>query len=58
HTCDQLEERLRRHISSHKGFTGKVTDWKIVYHESFANKMEAFAREIQVKAWKSRKRSN
>ena len=45
HTCDQLEERLRRHISSHKGFTGTVPDWKIVYYESFTNKLEAFARE-------------
>ncbi|MCB9019399.1 MAG: GIY-YIG nuclease family protein [Chitinophagales bacterium] len=21
HTCDQIEERLRKHLSNHKGFT-------------------------------------
>ncbi|MGY6522384.1 MAG: GIY-YIG nuclease family protein [Mongoliitalea sp.] len=24
HTCDILEDRLRRHLSNHKGFTGKL----------------------------------
>ncbi|WP_317208026.1 hypothetical protein [Mongoliitalea daihaiensis] len=43
-------------MSNHKGFTGKVPHWKTVYYESFANKLEAFARERQVKSWKSRKK--
>ncbi len=55
HTLD-LPERLRKHNTNHKGFTGKTSDWKIFYSEQFATKSEAFAREREVKAWKSRKR--
>jgi putative endonuclease len=53
-TCDDLEERLRKHNSHHKGFTGKTNDWKLVYFESFKTKEEAYARERQIKGWKSR----
>ncbi len=37
-TGDDINERLRRHISKHKGFTSKATDWKIVYTETFTDK--------------------
>ena len=53
HTGD-LVERLRKHNSNHKGFTGKIGDWKIVYQESFVDKTSAYAREREVKSWKSR----
>ncbi|MBL7811480.1 MAG: GIY-YIG nuclease family protein, partial [Bacteroidetes bacterium] len=56
YTCDELAERLRKHNSNHKGFTGSQADWKIVYSEAFSSKTEAYARERQVKSWKSRKR--
>ena len=56
-TCDELKERVRKHNSNHKkGFTGMVSDWKVVYAESFETKEEAFAREREVKKWKSRKK--
>jgi putative endonuclease len=55
HTGDKLEQRLRRHISNHKGFTGVVNDWKIVYTELFGSKKEAYKREREVKNWKSHK---
>ena len=55
HSSD-LEERLRRHNSNHKGWTGKANDWKIVYSEEFAAKDLALFREHEVKKWKSRKR--
>jgi len=51
-----LEERLRKHNSNHKGFTGKADDWEIVYFEKFENKTDAYAREREVKKWKSRKK--
>ncbi|MEY5047553.1 MAG: hypothetical protein RLZZ175_912 [Bacteroidota bacterium] len=35
HTSN-LVERLRKHNSNHKGFTGKASDWEIVYSEQFA----------------------
>ncbi|MBL7870279.1 MAG: GIY-YIG nuclease family protein, partial [Cyclobacteriaceae bacterium] len=33
HTTEPIEERLRKHNSNHKGFTGKFQDWKIVFIE-------------------------
>ena len=50
-----LEERLRRHLSNHKGFTGKTKDWEVVYTESFGSKAEAYSREREIKSKKSRK---
>ena len=38
HIGDNLLERLRKHNSNHKGYTGKVGDWQIVYKESFVTK--------------------
>ncbi len=55
HTADELSERLRKHLSNHKGFTAKAKDW-IVYTETFDNKQQAYQREREVKGWKSRKR--
>ncbi|MGB0424983.1 MAG: hypothetical protein ACPGED_11680 [Flavobacteriales bacterium] len=34
-TAGSLEERLRKHNSNHKGFTGTTSDWRIVHHEEF-----------------------
>ncbi len=56
HTCDDLSERLRKHNSNHKGFTGVNVDWKVVYFESFPDKSTAYKREREVKSWKSRKK--
>ncbi len=55
HTADDLVERIRKHNSNHKGFTGGIGDWTLVYQEQFLTKSEAYARERKVKAWKSRK---
>ena len=54
HTND-LESRLTKHLTKHKGFTGRVSDWHIVYYETFENKTEAYARERSIKKRKSRK---
>ena len=56
HTSEELDERLRKHLSNHKGFTSKTKDWEIVYFEEFSNKSEAYRREIHIKAWKSKVR--
>ena len=55
HTGDDIAERLRKHNSNHDGFTGKFDDWKIRHIEDFYHKVDAYKRERQVKAWKSRK---
>jgi len=56
HTTEVIEERLRKHNSNHKGFTGKFADWVVVYTESFSSKQLAYTREREVKNWKSRKK--
>ncbi|GAB4091646.1 hypothetical protein GCM10028786_05720 [Flaviaesturariibacter terrae] len=55
-TCDAMQERIRRHNSNHKGFTGASADWEIVYQEEQPDGKAAFARERELKSWKSRKR--
>lgn len=54
-TGDALSERLRKHISNHKGFTGSYSDWEVKYRECYTDKASAWKREKQVKNWKSRK---
>lgn len=56
YTGDALGERLRKHNSNHKGFTGKSGDWKIVHAEAYPTKKEASERERRIKSWKSRKK--
>lgn len=56
HTTEPMEERLRKHKSKHKGFTGKSVDWVVVYTESYSTKSLAYSREREVKGWKSRRR--
>jgi putative endonuclease len=54
-TCDDLSQRLRRHNSNHKGYTGKTADWRLLYKEPFETIRLARIRERQIKRWKSRK---
>ncbi|ERJ57898.1 GIY-YIG nuclease family protein [Sphingobacterium paucimobilis] len=49
-----LVERLRRHNSYSKGYTGRAKDWVVVYREAFADKSAAMEREGAIKSWKSR----
>jgi putative endonuclease len=53
-TGNEIVERLRKHNSNHKGFTGKTGDWRIVYSEKFNEKKVAMRREKEVKGWKSK----
>jgi len=46
--------RLKKHLANHRGFTGIVKDWKVVYTEEFQNKKDAMLREKEIKNWKSR----
>ena len=49
-----VEERLKKHLSNHKGYTAKTKDWIIVYTEVFENKKQALRREKAIKNWKSK----
>ena len=57
-STSNLEERIKKHNSNHKGFTGGVGDWQVVYQENYKSKSEATQREMQIKKWKSRKMIN
>ena len=50
-----VEDRLQKHLANHKGFTGKVSDWKIAYTELYNDKKCAMDRETEIKRWKSKK---
>ncbi|MCJ0741193.1 GIY-YIG nuclease family protein [Pedobacter montanisoli] len=54
-STSDLEKRLAKHNTNHKGFTGGAGDWKIVYFEGFGTREASLAREQQIKSWKSRK---
>ena len=56
YTTEPIEERIRKHNSYHDGFTGKYHDWVLAYSEEFNSIELAYARERQVKAWKSARR--
>jgi GIY-YIG catalytic domain len=47
-------ERIRRHNSKHKGFTGSKADWVLKYFEEYTSKSEALRKEKQIKNWKCR----
>ena len=51
-----IEERLKRHLSDHKGYTSKAKDWQVVYQENYDSKTDAYKRERQIKSWMSRKK--
>ena len=53
-TGDEIQERLRRHNSNHKVFTGGIGDWEIKYFEIFDELPTTRKRELQIKKWKSR----
>ncbi|MCD4664887.1 MAG: GIY-YIG nuclease family protein [Bacteroidales bacterium] len=55
HSSD-IVDRVRKHNTNHKGFTGQTNDWTAVYFEEYTTKSKAYARERQVKKWKNRKR--
>ncbi len=54
-TSDVLQERIRKHNSNHKGFTGAIGDWELKYFEEFPTKHDVLMREKEIKKWKSRK---
>ncbi len=56
HTSEGLDERLRKHLSDHRGWTARSKDWRVVYSEAHDDRSSAYHRELEVKGWKSRGR--
>ena len=52
-TSDLLDERIRKHLTNHSGYTAKAKDWILVYSEVFKQKADALKREKEIKGWKS-----
>ncbi len=53
-TSDIISERIRKHNSNHKGFTGKWNDWQLKYSEDYPTIQLARKRELEIKNWKSK----
>ena len=49
YTGDVIEERIRKHNTHHRGYTGKSADWIVVYQETFVEKKDASKREKEIK---------
>ncbi|WP_367204032.1 GIY-YIG nuclease family protein [Algoriphagus sp.] len=56
HSCDDLQDRIPWHLSNHRVFTSKAKDWELVYFEKYSDLKAAYARERQIKSWKSKQR--
>jgi len=54
YTGSSAEERLKKHLSHHRGFSARATDWRIVFKQVFAEKKQATDREKEIKKWKNR----
>lgn len=53
-SSNDVNERLKKHLASKKGFTSKAKDWEVKYTEEYNTRTEALKRENQIKKWKSR----
>ncbi len=53
-TGDDIDNRIRKHNTNHKGFTGGIGDWLLKHMEKFDSKTEAMFRERQIQSWKTR----
>jgi len=49
YTSMALSERVRRHNTNHKGFTGRANDWVIVWSQDKLEKLGALALEKRIK---------
>jgi len=49
-----LDRRLQEHNRGKSTYTKRGIPWILVYKEEFENKSQAYQRELQIKAWKSK----
>jgi len=49
YTSFPIENRIKEHLYSHKGFTSNAKDWKAIYKKSVISKTEALKLEKQIK---------
>jgi len=56
YTSLSIEERIKKHLSNHKGYTGLAKDWNVVFIEVYETKDQAMRREKEIKSWRNRKK--
>ena len=52
---DNIESRLKSHLSGISSYTSSAKDWKVAYFEEYSTRNEAIKRENEIKKKKSRK---
>ncbi|PQJ09874.1 excinuclease ABC subunit C [Flavipsychrobacter stenotrophus] len=50
-----MDDRLMRHNGGRSTATKSGVPWLLKYTEKYASKTDAYRREMEIKAWKSRK---
>ena len=54
-SCENLEERVKRHNSGRCVYTKKYLPWELEYFEEYSTREDAVRRERYLKSLKSRK---
>ena len=49
HTGEKIEERIRKHLSNHYGFTSHFKVCQLKYKEPIETKSEVYRRELELK---------
>ena len=45
-----ITQRLKRHNSNHRGFTGRANDWTVIHSEEFDNVSKSRLKEKKIKS--------
>ncbi|MBO0321104.1 GIY-YIG nuclease family protein [Muricauda sp. CAU 1633] len=53
--CQDLEDRMSRHNGGRSKYTKLATDWEVKHTVGYSTRVEAMAREREIKRKKSRK---
>ena len=53
-SCEDVDERIRRHNAGHSKATRHGVPWRLIYSEAFPNRAEACLREKELKSGKGR----
>ena len=49
-SCEDLDDRLRRHNAGHSAATKHGVPWRLIYKESYSSRSEAVRRELYLKS--------
>lgn len=55
-STNNLEKRLREHVSGYSPYTHRFNEIELVYSEKYPNRLQAELREKQLKGWSKEKK--